>query len=146
MQHYEFLMKAKYHVAVCGRLMHGYHESAHKRYLTGFIRELAKGVHCLIMAVLLYERRLKQLNRRNEDHFFNEIGKKYFDTQLLDHLKRVLTIARAHKESPIEFSKQGTIILLIEGQYRFLRKERLEEFYHTLEEGVRTISKHFRQV
>jgi len=120
------LIDAKYHFAVAKRLHENYFEFLEKRFLVGAINELAKAATGIIRATLLYNG--KGLKKKKNLLKFREIAPNHFEKEDIVNLIKILEIERAQKDSPIEFSKQGTIILLIRGDYVFLKLERFKDF------------------
>ena len=59
---------------------------------------------------------------------------------LIQNLRKVLEIEYAQKISPIEFSKKDKIILLVEGEYKFLMVNRFAEFLKSIEFAINRFS------
>ena len=68
--------------------------------------------------------------------FMEELGPKYLDSLTLENLFRMLEVEKAEKVSPIEYAKGDKIILLINGKYRFLTAQRIEEFVGSIGAGI----------
>jgi len=133
----EEVFNAKYHLSIAKRLGQSYSSFEHKRLLIGLINELAKATSHLIRAFLMYE------NRRKLRDFTEKIAPKYLDKKTAANLIKILEVQKAQKTSPIEFSKNDKIILLIKGKYRFLTVERLKEFLDSAEVATAQFSKIF---
>ena len=142
----EYLINAKYHISVVKRMLDNYREFESKRYLIGIINELAKASSNIIKAYLSIEKRSFQDSSKNIKLFKEIIAPKYLEKEIVNNILKSLEIERAQKESPVQFSKNDKIILLIKGRYRFLTIKRLEEFIKSVEIGILKISKVSRQV
>ena len=123
----ENFVNAKYHLAVAERMLGSYGEVGDKRFLIGVIREAAKSVGFLIDFV-------------GED--WRGVLEKRVDGVVCENLFRVLEVARAQRDSPIEYAKGDKIILLIDGEYRILTADRIREFVVSIKKGIEI----FRQV
>ena len=113
----EDFVNAKYHLAVAERMLVSYGEVGDKRFLVGVIRESAKSVRFLIKFA-------------GKD--WRDVVSKYVDGVTCENLFRVLEVARAQRDSPIEYAKGDKIILLIDGRYRILTVDRLREFVSSI--------------
>lgn len=133
----EALINAKYHSVVAERMYLGYKEFPDKRFLIGVINEAARAVSNLIRAFLIRANRGGKDSKKNVEIFMNEIAPKYLDALTVENLFKILEIEKAQKTSPIEYAKGESIILLIEGKYRFLRAERIGEFVDSIGVAIR---------
>ena len=70
----------------------------------------------------------------------------YFEKESIVNLLRILEIEKAQKNSPIEFSKNGTIILLIQNKYVFLKLNRFKDFVDSIDSMLFSIKKLFEIV
>lgn len=146
MRHYEYLLKAKYHQEISQRLLQGYKETENKTFLAAYIRELARSTYTTILATLEYNNKKIKKPEQNVQLYITKIGPKYLDKHTLQETKKILELAKTQKKSPIEFTKKGTIILLINGNYKILTPKRLEELKETNKKILQTTTKIFRQV
>ncbi|MFH1291245.1 MAG: hypothetical protein ABIH79_01685 [archaeon] len=142
----EELINAKYHLAVADRMYRGYSEFPDKRFLVGVINELAKAVSSLIKAFLIYEGFRGRNSLKNINIFMKTVAPKYLDKLTCENLFKVLEIERAQKYSPIEYAKDGKIILLIQGRYRFLTVMRIGELIESIKKGVAVFPRNFRHI
>ncbi|GEM_PF-652285 len=136
----ENLINAKYHLAIAQRLFENYANYEEKRFLVGVINESALAVGALVRGYLILEGKGGRNSKKNLQIFISEIAPKYFDEIIVDNLRKVLEIEKAQRLSPIEFSKKDKIILLVEGEYRFLKAERFKEFLNSAELAIRRFS------
>ena len=127
----ENFVNAKYHLAVAERMLVSYGEVGDKRFLIGVIREAAKSVSFLIDFVM------KDSRGDWRGVFSNSVG-----DVICENLFRVLDVARAQRDSPIEYAKGDKIILLIDDRYRILTVDRIREFVGSIKKGIEI----FRQV
>ena len=137
MDYREALINAKYHLAVAERMFGNYREFADKRFLVGVINELAKSVSDLRRGVLI---------REGGEDFFGNVAPKYLDDIMRMNLFKVLEVAKAYRSSPISYDRNGKIILLIDGKYRFLTVERIGEFVKSVRDSLSVFTEKFRQV
>jgi len=140
----EDLVNAKYHLAVVERMMRSYVEIGNKRFLVGIINEAAKSVSFLIRAFVgIKDSRvdggLRMVNSK-------KLLVRYLDEVTCENLFKILEIARAQKNSPIEYVKDDKIILLIDGKYRILTVDRIVEFIKSIGVGIKMFGENFRQV
>jgi hypothetical protein len=126
------LIQGKYHLSVAKRMFNGYEKYPDKRFLIGTINESAKATSNLIRAFLLLDRQ-----RGGLEIFRKKTAPKYLDKKVTEDIIKFLEIEKAQKKSPVEFLKQNKIILLIEGKYFILTKERIKEFFESLEKAFR---------
>ena len=117
-----------------------------KRFIVGIINELAKSSSNMIKAYLIIEKDYSSNHLKNLKIFSNKVGPKYLNKKIIENILKSLEIQRAQKESPIEFSKEDKIILLINGKYKFLTLKRLEEFINSVEIGILKLPKICRQI
>lgn len=137
----ENYINSKYHYAVAKRLFENYAKFSEKRLIVGVINELARATSNIIRAYLLLEKKKKLAD------FTGGIAQKYdFDGLTIDNLLKVLEIERAQKVSPVEFTKDESVILLVDGKYRFLTIARLGEFIVSCETAITKFSLFFRQI
>ena len=134
-------IEAKYHLAVAERMIEGYVEYPEKRFLIGVINEAAKAASRLVKSFLIMEE-----TRGDFSTFSKKIAPKYLDDVTCENIRKLLEVERAQKVSPVEFAKGDKIILLIDGKYRFLTANRIEEFVKSVNKGVSLFPKNFRQV
>ncbi|MBU2576568.1 MAG: hypothetical protein KKF50_02505 [Nanoarchaeota archaeon] len=132
----EPLINAKYHLVVAERMYSGYGEFPDKRFLIGVINEAARAVSNLMKAFLIRANRGGKDSKRNIEIFMNEIAPQYLDALTVENLFKVLEIEKAQKTSPIEYAKGESIILLIDGKYRFLSAQRIGEFVESIKVGI----------
>jgi len=142
----EELINARYHLAVADRMYKGYDKFTDKRFLVGVINELSKAVSNLIKAFLIYEGFRGGNSLKNMSIFMKTVAPKYFDKLTRENLFKVLEIERAQKDSPIEYAKDGKIILLIRGTYRFLTATRIEELIKSMKKGIVAFPRNFRHI
>jgi len=135
------VITAKYHFAVAKRLHENYFEFEEKRFLVGVINELAKAVSGIIRATLLHDK--ISLKKKKNLRKFMEVAPNYFEREVITNLLKILEIEKAQKNSPIEFSKNGTIILLIRGKYVFLKLERFKDFVDSVDLAISSTKKLF---
>jgi len=141
-------IEAKYHLAVARRMMVTYGEFPEKRVLVGVINETARAVSRLIRAFTKIEnfRGDRQQAIGNRLKYFLKIAPKYLDEVTVENLRKVLEVEKAHKISPVEFTRGNKIIFLIDGKYRVLTVERIGEFVKSVGEGIAGFPGDFRQV
>jgi hypothetical protein len=132
----EALINAKYHSAVAERMYSGYGEFPDKRFLIGVINESARAASNLIKAFLIRANRGGKDVERNMKIFIEEIAPLYLDELTRENLFKVLEVEKAQKTSPIEYAKGDSIILLIQGKYRFLTAKRIGEFVESIKIGI----------
>ena len=132
----EALINAKYHLAVVERMFKSYEGYADKRFLVGIIRESSRSVSNLIRAFLIRENLGGKDSKGNMKIFMKVVAPKYLDSSTIENLVKILEVERAHKVSPIEYAKGDKIILLIDGNYRFLTAQRLNEFVQSIKESI----------
>ena len=142
----EVLINSRYHLAVADRMYRGYGEFADKRFLVGVINELAKAVSNLIKAFLIYEGFRGRYSLKNMGVFMKTVAPKYLDGLTRENLFKVLEIERAQRDSPIEYAKDGKIILLIRGKYRFLTAIRIGELIESVKKSVGMFPGNFRHI
>ncbi|MBT3642893.1 hypothetical protein HN604_00515 [archaeon] len=140
----EELVNAKYHFAVAKRLHDNYFEFLEKRFLVGVINELAKSAVSIVRATLQYGG--NGLKGKKNLAEFVRIAPNYFEKESIVNLLRILEIEKAQKNSPIEFSKNGTIILLIQNKYVFLKLNRFKDFVDSIDSMLFSIKKLFEIV
>ena len=128
----ENFVNAKYHLAVAERMLGSYGEVGDKRFLIGIIREAAESVSCLIKFVMKGSRDSWQRAAGSERKVFL----RYVDGVTCDNLFRMLEVAGAQRDSPIEYAKGDKIILLIRGRYRILTVDRIREFVSSIGDAV----------
>lgn len=133
---YRNLIEAKYHLRIAKRLYENYSNFEEKRFLVGIINESAKSVSCIVKCFLIFEKCFVNDSRKNLEIFTLKIAPKYLDDLTILNLRKILEIEYAQKISPIEFSKKDKIILLVEGEYRFLRVSRFEELLKSVEFAI----------
>jgi len=133
----EDFVNAKYHLAVAERMYSGYGKFPDKRFLIGIINESARAVSNLIKAFLIRANIKGKDSKKNIEIFMEEIAPLYLNDLTRENLFKVLEIEKAQKTSPIEYAKRDKIILLIEGEYRFLSARRIGEFIESIKEGIR---------
>jgi len=131
---------------VTERMFGSYENSADKRFLTGVISESARAVSNLIKAFLIRERVGGKSAKKNLRIFMENVAPRYLDKLTRENLFKILEVERAQKNSPIEYMKDGKLILLIEGKYRFLTAQRVKEFVESVKDGVGAFQKDFRQI
>ena len=124
-------MEAKYHLAVAKRMLVTYDEYPEKRVLVGVIREGAKASSRLIRSFLIVSG-----VKGGVDVFSRLVANRYLDEAISENLVKILEVERAQRSSPVEFTRNGKIILLIDGKYRILTVERIREFVNSIELGV----------
>ena len=146
MDYQEYLINAKYHLSVVERMFESYEEIKSKRFIIGIINEMAKSASNLIKAFLIYEKKLEKNPKRNIKIFMKKGAIKYLDKETTENILKSLEIERAQKISPIEYSKDDKIILLINGKYRFLTVERLMMFTKSIKKGISKFPGNFRQI
>ena len=73
---------------------------------------------------------------------FEKASNKDIGTKLTKDILTVFIIRRAQKDSPVELLKKDKILLLDNGQYRALTKERLKE----LLDGIDLYCRRFTEV
>lgn len=147
-------IEAKYHLAVAKRMMDKYMDYPEKRFLIGVINESAKSTSSLIRAFLVYElmNTVKDNHNRikNKKYFglkhFIKIAPKYLKAVTFEDLIKLLEIERAQKMSPVEFAKNGNIILLINNKYKILTTARVRELANSVEYAILSFPGNFRQV
>ena len=142
----ENLINSKYHLSVVKRMYENYKIYEDKRFIVGIINELAKSSSNMIKAYLIIEKDYSSNHLKNLKIFSNKVGPKYLNKKIIENILKSLEIQRAQKESPIEFSKEDKIILLINGKYKFLTLKRLEEFINSVEIGILKLPKICRQI
>jgi len=135
-------IEAKYHLSVAKRMMNSYGEYSEKRFLVGIINETARATSKLIRAFLIYDK----IKVKNLKVFFKLIVPKYLDRETSNNLFKILEVEKAQKISPIEFTRGDKIILLINGKYRFLTINRIEEFMKSVSNGIVAFPGKFQQI
>lgn len=133
----EFLIKSKYHLATSKRLFKSYFDFEEKRFLVATINESAKSVSNLIRFFLFIEKVNSSSYKKSLSIFREKISPRYLDDSISDNLFKILEIQKAQKASPVEFAKGDKIILLINGNYKILTSERLNEFLGSLEKAIK---------
>ncbi len=136
----ESYINAKYHLAVAERLFENYKSYSEKRLIVGVINELAKATSNIIRVYLFFGK------KRKIKDFVENIGPNYLDRLTIDNLMKILEIEVAQKMSPVEFSRENNIILLVDGKYRFLTIDRLGDFMGSCELAINKFSLIFRQI
>jgi hypothetical protein len=121
----ENLIWSKYHLSIADRMFDEFSKSRNKRFLVGVIRELAESVSNLIDAFLIRAAVIRGLKiskhpAKNLKIFSKKIGLTHLGEDLVKDLLKVLDLARARKNSPIEFAKGDKILLLVGGKYKIL--------------------------
>jgi hypothetical protein len=129
MKEQEYYMKTEYHLRITERLLQGYKETNNTLYLTNSIKELAKATLNLITAYLTETKNITTNHEKNIKRFNNKAP---ITNKEKEHTKKILEASKTLKQSPISYNKQGNIILLINGGYKILKKERIEEFKNTI--------------
>ena len=146
----EGLINAKYHLRVVERMFESYENFPDKRFLIGIIRELEKAVFNLVLAYLVFGgSKISKNIKSNSDIFRKDIGLRYLDRTVVDNILMIFKIGKDQRKSPIEYSKEGNLIFLIGGEYKFLRIERLKDLINSVKIGISNfpkIPKNFRQV
>lgn len=134
-------IESKYYFSIAKRMLQSYEEFPDKRFLTGVINESAIAVIKLIKTVLELENKTGGIQT-----FEKKLAPKYIDKQDVENLIKILKIKESQTKSPIEFKRQEKIILLIDGKYRILTKNRLVEFVNSLEKSIKKLEPICRQV
>ena len=134
-------MEAKYHLTVANRMMNAYNEYPEKRFLVGIINESAKCAGKLVRSFLILSKTKGDLKT-----FQNKVGRKYLNEIIIKNISKILEVQEAQKNSPIEFAKKEKIIFLINGEYKILTVNRIEEFLKSIDEGVRIFNNVCRHI
>ncbi|MCR4323934.1 MAG: hypothetical protein NUV37_03135 [Nanoarchaeota archaeon] len=142
----ETLMDSKYHLAVSKRLYESYLKFQDKRFIIAIINELARSASNIIKTYLLYEGVGGKDPKANLRLFVEKIAPKYLDPLTIENLLKILEIEKAQKNSPIEFAKKDKLILLINGKYRIITVERLNEFMNSAKVATDRFPLNFRQI
>ena len=130
------LIDAKYHLSVGERMYKSYSHFEEKRFLVGVINSLARASSALIRAYLLFEGKSGGRSEHNLRIFMKKVGPRYLDTETVSNIFRTLEIEKAQKTSHVEFARGDKIILLVNGNYKFLTSERLQEFIDSVKIGI----------
>ena len=134
----EDFVNAKYHLAVAERMLVSYGEVGDKRFLIGIIREAAEAATKIVLMIMKFEnfRGDRRLVTDDGLNFFLKVAPKYLDRVTCENLFRVLEVARAQRDSPIEYARGDKIILLIGGRYRILTVDRIREFVGSIGDAI----------
>ncbi len=136
-----YFIEAKYHLSVAKRLLKNYDSYSEKRLLIGAIRESAKSASKIIKAFMIYQK-----VGGGEVVFFKKLAPKYLDKITRTNLAKIIEVEKAQANSPIEFRKKENIILLIDGEYRFITVNRIKEFTKSVDNTLSVFSANFRQI
>ncbi|MCK4997826.1 hypothetical protein KAS08_06000 [Candidatus Pacearchaeota archaeon] len=134
-------IEAKYHLNITDRMIKGYEEYPEKRFLVGVINESAIAARKLIRSFLIFDNK-----KGNLKTFQKNIAPKYLDNKTIENISKILEVQTAQKNSPIEFAKEEKIIFLINGKWKILTIERIEEFIKSIHEGVRVFNNVCRHI
>jgi len=140
------LIDSKYHLSVVRRMFENYNEYQSKRFLVGIINELAKSSSNTIRAFLIIENVKPKSSEEAVKLFKEKVAPKYIDEEITINILKSLEIQKAQKTSPVQFSRNDKIILLINGKYRFLTIQRLKELIDSVEIAISKLSRIIRQI
>ena len=136
------LMLAKYHYSVCERLFENFKNYETKRFLSATIKEATISLMHLMNSVIIYHQGKEKINlKKNPVELFKKIGMEYYPTKLIENLIVLLRINKDQKDSPIEILRGDKILYLIEGEYRTLTYDRLNNLLSSLNEAIKQFPK-----
>ena len=142
----EQFIRAKYHLNISRRLFENFENYETKRFLSGTLSEMAKSAACVVNAYLAYSHATQgtrmPVDPKARLNVFEKASNKDIGTKLTKDILTVFIIRRAQKDSPVELLKKDKILLLDNGQYRALTKERLKE----LLDGIDLYCRRFTEV
>lgn len=142
----EQVMWAKYHLSTSKRLFENFSNYETKRFLSSCLTEMALSATSFVNAVLLCavekdSLRVAQNPQKRVEQFRRFCGKKLHDVNTAAIVK-IFEVKRAQKNSPIELLRQDKILLLDDGEYRAITKERIKELIDSLEQNIRIFENH----
>lgn len=130
------LDEAKKSLLACERLFYvGLTILKDNRILTRTIGELAKSLISTIRAYILLEQKkeIMQIGLSEElKLFFKKIAPKYLSHEDKIKLIKLLTVARIHKNSDMEFVKKDRLVMCYNGKYEAINKESILEYSRTI--------------
>ncbi len=128
----EYLINAKYHLAVARRLHDNFLNYETKRFLSSTINELAICSTYIINATILKNaiKNKKKISSNPDTRL--KVFKNISDKKNSELLLTIIRIKKAQKGSPIEIMKKNEIMLLDNGEYKTLTYERLAELINEL--------------
>lgn len=136
------LMLAKYHFSVCERLFENFKNYETKRFLSATIKEATISLMHLINSILIYHRKQEKINlRKNPLELFKKVGPKYYSKEIIENIQILLRLNKDQKESPIEILRRDKILYLINGEYKTLTYQRLDELLINLNNAIKQFPK-----
>ncbi len=129
----EDLNEAKKRLLACERLLYvGITILKDNRILARTIGELAKATLNTIKAYLKYESQMNKSIWTGSNNsilsFFKKIAPKYISLEDREVLAKILSIAKIHKVSSMEFVRNERLVMQFNGKYEVVAKENIMEY------------------
>lgn len=139
----EQLMLAKYHLSIAKRLFENFGDYETKKFLSSCVSEMARCCTKLVNAYLIYFYVRDGIRIPGDSKRRMKIFRKRGGEDVVENVLKIFEIRRAQKNSPIELLRGDKILLLDNGEYRALTKERLSELLAGLDEGIKGFGRDF---
>jgi len=141
----ENLMNAKYHLRIAEQTYESYRKFSEKSLINATINELFISVFHILKIISKLEKTAIKNPLKNQRKL-KKILSRHFSKEISENLIKILNIKCSIKNSHIEFKKKETIVLLISGEYKFLKVERLKDFQNSINNSLKTLSQEIRQI
>lgn len=123
---------AKKSILACERLFYvGLTILKDNRILTRTIGELARALISTIKAYVALEKKKKIIEKGSSEDlrlFFKKIAPRYLSQEERVKLIKLLTVARIHKNSEMEFTKKDKLVMYFNGKYEVVNKDSILEY------------------
>ncbi len=130
----EELVEAKKSLLACERLLYvGLTVLKDNRILARTVRELARAAIGTIKAYVGYfaEKNEKVPNSNFSENlkiFLKKIAPKYISPEDIENIIKLLTTAKIHKGSSMEFVRREQLVMYYNGKYETINKEKVFEY------------------
>ncbi len=141
----ENLVNAKYHLKIAGHMYESYRNYLEKRLINSTIDELFESLSNILKIISKLEKKKIKNPLKNQKELLKSLNK-HFSEEISEDLSKILNIKNSIKDSHIEFKKNETIVLLINGEYKFLKIKRLEDFQNSIKNSLKILSEKIRQI
>jgi hypothetical protein len=142
----ENLKKAKQHFEIADHMAYvSFVILKENRLLVKILNELYVSVTSMIKAMLKYEAdkgRIKLYSDSilNFKTFKEKISDKYLTKEELKNLLMIMQLERQHQDSPMEFVRKNTFVIMIDDKYETLTIEKVREIVSKLRGSFNKVS------
>jgi len=136
------LVEARKQLLACERLFYlGLTILKDNRILARTLGELARAAMNTIKAYLRYESEQRNplfgSSWNSLKYFFKKVAPKYISSEDVNSLVKLLSIARIHKDSSMEFVRNERLVMHFNGKYEIVAKENVLEYLKVVKKLIR---------